>query len=193
MNRVTAAETLMEIARVTARRGTCTRAQVGAVIVGNGHVLSSGYNGAPQGQPHCLDIGCLVHKTELPSGEVELNCRRTVHAEANAIVQAALHGTSIRGAWLYCTHSPCPNCYMLILNAGIAKVIYEKPYKLETLQELRDNNYVLNIGELEHISKAVHTEERRIWRRQSEPRAAVVHVPAPLDLPDLRGDLVSPP
>lgn len=128
----------MEIARVVASRSTCLRQNVGAVIVRDKRILSTGYNGAPMGLPHCLDIGCLREQLKVPSGERHELCR-AVHAEQNAIIQAAYHGVSIKDATLYTTHQPCIMCAKMIINAGIRKVVYGREYAdsrgLEFLRE----------------------------------------------------------
>lgn len=128
----------MEIAKVVAKRSTCLRQNVGAVIVKDKRILSTGYNGAPMGLPHCLDIGCLREELNVPSGERHELCR-AVHAEQNAIIQAAVHGVSIKGATLYTTHQPCIMCAKMIINAGIVRVVYGKKYAdergLEFLKE----------------------------------------------------------
>ncbi len=131
-------EYFMEIAKVVAKRSTCLRQNVGAVIVKDKRILSTGYNGAPTGLPHCLDIGCLREELNVPSGERHELCR-AVHAEQNAIIQAAVHGVSIKGATLYTTHQPCIMCAKMIINAGIVRVVYGKKYAdergLEFLKE----------------------------------------------------------
>ncbi|ADC65525.1 CMP/dCMP deaminase zinc-binding protein [Ferroglobus placidus DSM 10642] len=131
-------EYFMEIAKVVAKRSTCLRQNVGAVIVKDKRILSTGYNGAPMGLPHCLDIGCLREELNVPSGERHELCR-AVHAEQNAIIQAAVHGVSIKGATLYTTHQPCIMCAKMIINAGIVRVVYGKRYAdergLEFLKE----------------------------------------------------------
>ncbi|MDP3764174.1 MAG: dCMP deaminase family protein [bacterium] len=119
----------LNIAKQVAERSTCLRAKIGAVIVCDKRILATGYNGAPSGIPHCLEVGCFVHETRDPEGLVEQNCLRTIHAEINAIVQAARHGISIEGASIYLTHSPCVNCLKVIINAGIKIVHYGKVYK----------------------------------------------------------------
>lgn len=109
----------MRVAREVATQGTCPRLHVGAVVVGrDGGIVSTGYNGAPRAQPHCDDIGCLIE-------EKTGRCKRTVHAEANALLQA---GKNAVGGTLYCTHQPCTECSNLILNSGIARVYFEHPY-----------------------------------------------------------------
>jgi len=116
-------EYFIEIAKVVAKRSTCLRNKVGAVIVKDKRILTTGYNGAPSGMPHCLDIGCLREKLKVPSGERQELCRG-LHAEQNAIIQAAVHGVSIKGSTLYTTHCPCILCAKMIINAGIKKVVY---------------------------------------------------------------------
>lgn len=127
----------MTITRQVAERSTCTRAKVGAVIVRDKNILATGYNGSPAGLPHCLDVGCLVYKSTTPSGEVEENCFRTIHAEINAIAQAAKNGHAIRDADIYLTHTPCIHCFKVLVNTGIKRIVYERPYKLATIEELR--------------------------------------------------------
>ncbi len=126
----------LTITRQVAERSTCTRAKVGAVIVRDKNILATGYNGAPAGLPHCLDVGCLVYTSRTPLGETEENCFRTIHAEINAIAQAAKNGANIRDADIYITHTPCIHCLKVLLNTGIRRVFYEHEYKLHTLTEL---------------------------------------------------------
>jgi dCMP deaminase len=120
-------EYFMDITHLVAKRSTCTRRQVGAVLVKDKKILATGYNGAPSGLEHCLEIGCLREKMGIPSGERHELCRG-LHAEQNAIIQAAYHGVQIRGATLYCTNHPCIICSKMIINAGIQKIIYEEGY-----------------------------------------------------------------
>ena len=127
----------MTITRQVAERSTCLRAKVGAVIVRDKNILATGYNGSPAGLPHCLDAGCLIYRSTTPSGEIEENCFRCIHAEINAIAQAAKNGASIRDGDIYITHTPCIHCFKVLINTGIKRIFYEKPYKLETLAELR--------------------------------------------------------
>ena len=117
----------MKMAQLAAERSTCIRRQVGAVAVRDNHVLATGYNGAPKGQTHCIDQGCLREELNIPSGERHEICRG-VHAEQNIICQAALHGVSLEGAIIYCTTQPCSICARLIVNSGIQKVIYLEGY-----------------------------------------------------------------
>jgi len=132
----------MLITRQVADRSTCNRAKVGAVFVRGKNILATGYNGAPAGLPHCLDVGCLVYESRTPSGEIEENCFRCIHAEINAIAQAAKNGASIRDADIYITHTPCIHCFKVLINTGIRRVLYEKLYKLATLSELRQYSSV---------------------------------------------------
>jgi dCMP deaminase len=120
-------EYFMEITRLVVSRSTCLRRQVGAVIVKDKKILATGYNGAPSGLPHCLEVGCLREEMGIPSGERHELCRG-LHAEQNAIIQAAYYGVSINGATLYCTNLPCIICTKMLINAGIARVVYEQGY-----------------------------------------------------------------
>jgi dCMP deaminase len=117
----------MDITALVAKRSTCLRRSVGAIIVKDKRILSTGYNGAPSGVRHCLEIGCLREKMKVASGERHELCRG-IHAEQNAIIQAAFHGVSIRGASLYCTNLPCSICAKMIINAGIKKIYYLDGY-----------------------------------------------------------------
>ncbi len=117
----------LDIAALVARRSTCLRRNVGAVLVRERRILSTGYNGAPSGLRHCLDIGCLRDQLQVPSGERHELCRG-LHAEQNAIIQAALHGVGIAGATLYCTNQPCVICAKMIINAGIDSVVVRDGY-----------------------------------------------------------------
>lgn len=175
-SRLTRGEWLMSIATASAERATCTRAKVGAVIARDGHVLATGYNGSPAGQPHCIDEGCLVFETRLAGGELEKNCKRTVHAEMNAIIQAARHGTAIAGATIFCTHSPCLPCFMAIVNAGIAQVVFTKPYKLELLVELLQSSIgapPVQLMDLEHYVLLEREPDRRRAVRTRRPAKLV--------------------
>ena len=126
----------MTITRQVAERSTCLRAKVGAVMVRDRSILATGYNGAPAGMPHCLDVGCLVYESKTPAGDLEQNCFRTIHAEINAIAQAARNGTRIDGADIFVTHTPCIHCFKTLVNTGIRRIFYERAYKLHTLSEL---------------------------------------------------------
>ncbi|MDO8683143.1 MAG: cytidine/deoxycytidylate deaminase family protein [Armatimonadota bacterium] len=117
----------MEIAEVVAKRSTCLRRQIGAVIVRDRRILATGYNGAPSGLPHCLELGCLRDELGIPSGTRHEICR-ALHSEQNAIIQAALYGVATRGSTLYCTHQPCSLCAKVLINAGISRVVFEGDY-----------------------------------------------------------------
>lgn len=127
MLRPTWDEYFMEITGVVARRSTCLRRQVGAIIVRDNRILTTGYNGAPAGLNHCLEIGCLRENKGIPSGERHELCRG-LHAEQNALLQAAVHGISIAGGTIYVTHQPCVICAKMIINAGIEKVVFRGRY-----------------------------------------------------------------
>ena len=120
-------EYFMGIASEVAGRSTCLRRQVGSVIVKDKRILTTGYNGAPRGLAHCLEVGCLRDELGVPSGERQELCRG-LHAEQNAIIQAALHGVSIEGGQLYCTTQPCVLCAKMIINAGIGRVVFAGDY-----------------------------------------------------------------
>jgi dCMP deaminase len=120
-------EYFMEIAQLVAKRSTCLRRQVGAVLVKDKKILATGYNGAPTGLEHCLDVGCLRERLNIPSGERHELCRG-LHAEQNAIIQAAYHGVSIRESTLFCTNLPCSICIKMVINAGIKTVVYLNGY-----------------------------------------------------------------
>jgi dCMP deaminase len=117
----------MDIADLVSKRSTCLRRAVGAVLVKDRRVLATGYNGAPSGLQHCLDMGCLREQLCVPSGERHELCRG-LHAEQNAIIQAALHGVSVNGSTLYCTNHPCIICAKMIINAGIITVVIKSLY-----------------------------------------------------------------
>ncbi len=112
-------EYFMRIAFTVAERSTCNRAHVGAVIVRDRRILTTGYNGAPSGLPHCDDVGHLI---------IDGHCVRALHAEQNAIIQAALHGVNIAQSTIYVTHQPCLTCAKMIINAGIRRVVYAGNY-----------------------------------------------------------------
>jgi len=120
-------EYFMTITRMVAKRSTCLRRHVGAILVKEKRILATGYNGAPAGLRHCEAVGCLREDSSVPSGERHELCRG-LHAEQNAIIQAAYHGISIAGSTLYCTNSPCVICSKMIVNAGIEEIFYEDGY-----------------------------------------------------------------
>lgn len=116
-------EYFLQLADLVATRSTCLRRQVGAVLVKEERIISTGYNGAPRGLEHCLDIGCLREELGIPSGHRYELCRG-VHAEQNAIINAAYYGISTAGAVLYCSNQPCIICARMIINAGIIKIVH---------------------------------------------------------------------
>ncbi len=132
-------EYFIELAYFVARRSTCTRRQVGAVIVKDKHVLATGYNGAPKGIAHCLDTGCLRDKLGIPSGTRHEICMAS-HAEQNAIIQAAYHGIAIKDSVIYCTTHPCSICAKMIINAGIKKVFFVEGYPDDLGKKLFDKS-----------------------------------------------------
>ena len=125
----------MEIARVVSKRSTCLRRSVGAVIVKNRQIVATGYNGTPSGLEHCAVTGCLREQLKVPSGKMHELCRG-IHAEQNAVVQAAFHGVSVNGGTLYCTHQPCTICAKMIINSGISRIVYEQGYPDEFSMQL---------------------------------------------------------
>ena len=117
----------MDITELVAQRSTCTRRQVGAVLVRDKRIVATGYNGAPSNISHCLDVGCLREQQGIPSGERHELCRG-LHAEQNAIIQAAMHGFSVEGSVLYCTNLPCSICTKMLINIRIQTVFYLEGY-----------------------------------------------------------------
>ena len=136
----------MELTHVVAKRSTCLRRKVGAIIVQDKRVLTTGYNGAPSGLPHCSETGCLREQKNVPSGQRHELCRG-LHAEQNAIIQAAQHGTSIEDAVLYCTHQPCILCTKMIINAGIERIVFKGAYPDQLAQKMLEEAAI----ELEQI------------------------------------------
>jgi len=122
LTRPTIDEYFLKIASVVAERSTCLRHHVGAVAVKDKHILSTGYNGAPAGLKDCLELGCLRNELKIPSGTRHEICRG-IHAEQNAIIQASLHGVSIEGSTIYCTHTPCILCAKMLANAKIKRFV----------------------------------------------------------------------
>ena len=112
-------EYFMKISNLVATRSTCNKIAVGCVITKDCRIIGTGYNGAPIGLPHCIDEGCI---------EIDKHCIRSLHAEVNAILQCAMHGISTRGSIIYVTHLPCWHCSLMLINAGISKIIYVNDY-----------------------------------------------------------------
>ena len=117
----------LDIAGLVAERSTCLRRHVGALLVQEKRLLATGYNGAPAGMDHCLETGCYREQLNIPSGE-RIEICRGIHAEQNALVQAAAFGVSVKGAMLYCTHEPCVTCGKMLINAGVREFVVAEPY-----------------------------------------------------------------
>ena len=135
-------EYFMDITKRVATRSTCLRRAVGALLVHDKRIIASGYNGGPTGLAHCLDIGCLREKLGIPSGQQHELCRG-IHAEQNAIIQAARYGVSIEGATLYCTTQPCTQCTKMLINAGITEIVYAEGYPDDLARELLDESGIV--------------------------------------------------
>ena len=139
-NRPTWDEYFLEIARLVAKRSTCLRRKVGALVVKDRRILATGYNGTPSGIKHCFETGCLREKLKVPSGERHELCRG-LHAEQNVLLQASLHGVSLKNSTLYVTNQPCLICTKMIINAGIREVVmadhYPDAMALEFLKEAK--------------------------------------------------------
>ncbi len=125
----------MSICDLVATRSTCLRRQVGAILVKENRILATGYNGAPSGLRHCLEIGCLREALKIPSGTRHELCR-ALHAEQNCLIQAAYHGVSVAGSILYCTNLPCIICTKMLINAGIMKIFYKSGYPDELSKDM---------------------------------------------------------
>ncbi|MBI5576649.1 MAG: cytidine/deoxycytidylate deaminase family protein [Deltaproteobacteria bacterium] len=125
----------MDMAKLASRRSSCLRRAVGAVIVKDKRLLATGYNGVPSGVTHCEVTGCLREKLNVPSGQRHELCRG-LHAEQNAIIQAAFHGVSIRDSVLYCTNLPCIICAKMLINAGVRRIVYQEGYADELTGEM---------------------------------------------------------
>lgn len=128
-------EYFLKVALVVAERSTCRRHHVGAVAVKEKHILATGYNGAPAGLKDCLELGCLRDELNIPSGTRHEICRG-IHAEQNVIIQASLHGVSLEGATVYCTHSPCVLCAKMLVNARIKRFVTFGRYADDAFLEL---------------------------------------------------------
>lgn len=138
MKRPTWDEYFMEMAELTAKRSTCSRRQVGAVIVRDNRAVATGYNGAPRGLAHCEEKGgCLRQKLNIPSGQRHELCR-ALHAEQNAIISAASMGNAIEEGTIYITHQPCVICAKMIVNAGIKRIVVREGYPDELAMEILD-------------------------------------------------------
>ncbi len=133
-------EYFMKMAHVVSKRSTCLRRKVGAILVKDKHILSTGYNGAPKGFKHCSEVGCIREKKDIPPGERHELCRG-LHAEQNAIIQSAVFGVSITDSTLYCTSTPCVVCVKMLINAGVKEIIYSGEYPDDLAKKmLRESN-----------------------------------------------------
>jgi len=128
-------EYFLKIASVVAERSTCRRHHIGAIAVRDKHILTTGYSGAPAGAKDCLELGCLRDELGIPSGTRQEICR-AIHAEQNVIIQAGLHGVSLLGSTVYCTHTPCVLCAKMLVNARIARFVTFGKYSDDTFIEL---------------------------------------------------------
>jgi dCMP deaminase len=135
IQRIDTDEYFLKIASVVAERSTCRRHHVGAVAVQNKHILTTGYNGAPAGAKDCLELGCLRDELGIPSGTRHEICR-AIHAEQNVIIQAGLHGVSLEGSTIYCTHTPCVLCAKMLVNARISRFITFGKYSDDSFIEI---------------------------------------------------------
>lgn len=128
----------MQICSVVATRSTCLRRQVGAILVSERRILSTGYNGAPKGLSHCAELGgCYRERMKVPSGERQELCR-ALHAEQNAIIQAAVHGVKLENVTAYCTTMPCVTCAKMLINADVRRIVYESEYPDELSRRMLD-------------------------------------------------------
>ncbi len=150
MSRPSWDEYFMKIVDLVKTRSTCLRRQVGALIVKEKRILTSGYNGAPAGITHCAEVGCLRDQLKIPSGERHELCR-AIHAEQNAIVQAAYTGISVKGATMYVSLQPCSLCAKLMINAGIVKLVYRGSYPDELAMSMLNESGIelVNFDEVE--------------------------------------------
>ncbi len=149
MSRPSWDEYFMEIVDTVAKRGTCDRGMGGAITVIDKKIMTTGYVGSPPGQPHCDDVGHLMREVIDENGNKSMHCIRTLHAEENAILQAAEFGISLRGATLYCTMTPCYSCAMKIVRVGIIRVVARRRYHAEklSLKLFKDTEVQLDILE----------------------------------------------
>jgi dCMP deaminase len=140
-------EYFLKIASVVAERSTCLRHHMGAVAVKDKHILTTGFNGAPSGLKDCLELGCLRDEQNIPSGTRTEICR-AIHAEQNVIIQAALHGISLEGCTIYCTHTPCVLCAKMMVNAKVKRVVIFTKYADDSFKELfREAGITLDVLE----------------------------------------------
>lgn len=134
-------EYFMEMAHIVSKRSTCIRRKVGAILVKDKHILSTGYNGAPKGHKHCIIEGCLREKLNVPSGERHEICRG-LHAEQNVIIQAAVFGTPIKNSVLYCTNTPCVVCAKMLINAGVKEIVFSGDYPDDLAKQMLNESKI---------------------------------------------------
>jgi dCMP deaminase len=151
-------EYFMEMAQVVSKRSTCLRRSVGAILVKDKHILSTGYNGAPKGLKHCDEEGCLREDLNIPSGERHELCRG-LHAEQNAIIQAAVFGISIKDSVLYCTNTPCVVCVKMLINAGVKEIIFSGDYPDELAKKMLSESNI----KIQNLNN-----KKSIWNRKNE-------------------------
>lgn len=173
MQRPTSDKYFMDMAKLASTRSTCLRRHVGAVIVKDKHVLSTGYNGAPRGLPHCSETGCIRIQLNIPSGTKHELCRG-VHAEQNAVAQAAYFGTSVKGAAIYTTTFPCSLCAKILINAGITEIVYDKGYMDDLSKEIIGKSGLVvrrvtadDFADLENIESPSPADPQRRTRRHA--------------------------
>ena len=153
----------MDITHLVAERSTCSRRKVGAIAVKDKRILATGYNGSPRGMKDCLELGCLRERMRIPSGQRHELCRG-IHAEQNVIIQAAVHGVSLEGAEVYCTHQPCLICTKMLINCGIIRVFYRSSYPDDMAEAMFTEAEV----DLVHLPDASAPETGNIDNRQQE-------------------------
>lgn len=134
-------EYFLKITRDVSERATCVKRKVGAIIVKENHILATGYNGTPKGFTHCTEETCIRKQMNVPSGQRHELCRG-LHAEQNAIIQAAWHGVKIEGGTMYCTYQPCAICVKMLINAGIRKLVYAGGYPDELAQQMLQDSHL---------------------------------------------------
>jgi len=134
-------EYFLKITRDVSERATCVKRKVGAIIVKDNHILATGYNGTPKGFVHCTEETCIRKQMNVPSGQRHELCRG-LHAEQNAIIQAAWHGVKIEGGTMYCTYQPCAICVKMLINAGIRKLVYAGGYPDELAQQMLQDSHL---------------------------------------------------
>jgi dCMP deaminase len=141
LNRPPYDEYFMEMAYVVSKRSTCIRRNVGAILVKDKHILSTGYNGAPKGHKHCSEVGCLREEADVPSGERHEICRG-LHAEQNVVIQAAVFGIPIKNSILYCTNSPCVVCAKMLINAGVKEIVFSGNYPDDLAKKILEESNI---------------------------------------------------